>query len=281
MVIAIRKLFRWLVLALFLSCLPLIAVSRSICVDIVVSWKIRPYIVMANAMSDHLNVSSRLFVIDDENHTLKLLESRSCKVVVAVGHRAFLLVSRLKRKCIKIYSMVLYPWEEPSYGEYLCGTSLDISGDYLALALNAIEAKRPCLLFFDRRLSRYVNGISNHLKKKGFFPVVVRGRNPADIDEVIKKIGNRVDSVFFVPDPALSAEDLIRQLTEVFMVRGKKVIGFNKIFLEEGAHAALIMDYEATGKVTASAVKEAIARGFCRSSFAVYKVITGETGVGK
>ncbi len=253
------------------------ALSKKMCLDIIISADLRPYIETAESVKEELSFKSNLYFlnIEGEDHIKKILERSSCKLILGVGYKASFFISKLKLTGkYKFYTLVLYPFLYNFDEKFVCGIKLDIPPELMLKALQPSKG-RVAVIFSDKTLYPYIKNIIQTFKEHNVKFEIIRISSTKALKNLAEKI-KKFKYIILIPDPIFSSEEIIKSIITISTLNRKIVIGFNRYFLKRGAPISIIADYKQTGKTTAEMINYYLKTKLCVKKTASYKVIIQE-----
>jgi len=223
-------------------------------VRLLLSWNLRPYWEFAEGFRStrffrvHISLLREDFQPDFRENPLP------------VGHRALGFIRQAGFEGPLFAALILHPSllgpREAQGGIYL----LPPPGDFFPRLKNVLSAhdlsvRRIGIPYTSPSLKRFLEEIRKEASSYGFQVNLL----PLTGFEAFRRELAGLDLVFFVPDPFLESEGVISRLVKTTVLSGRLAIGYNRFFLEKGAHFALIIDYRGAGREGAKLFREFLA----------------------
>ena len=231
---------------------------------IVISKKIRPYMLILNGMKNELEKNSDLtdfhstrdifFASDFNAESLgKKLYSKNYKTVTGIGSEALFLINKVDIPGIKkIYTGVLKPGVYVNEDQY-CGISLEIP---VKTQLKEIKTRLPGI--------KKIGLLCDPLNNIDFYESAVKASSEFNIEiiplfvssrEVISKklksSFNKFQLVWMIPDKTIISERIVKYVIKTGIYNKKGVVGYNSFFTRSGSLFSFEFDYELLGNQTA------------------------------
>lgn len=231
---------------------------------IVISKKIRPYMLILNGMKNELEKNSDLtdfhstrdifFASDFNAESLgKKLYSKNYKTVTGIGSEALFLINKVDIPGIKkIYTGVLKPGVYVNEDQY-CGISLEIP---VKTQLKEIKTRLPGI--------KKIGLLCDPLNNIDFYESAVKASSEFNIEiiplfvssreEISKKLKssfNKFQLVWMIPDKTIISERIVKYVIKTGIYNKKGVVGYNSFFTRSGSLFSFEFDYELLGNQTA------------------------------
>lgn len=258
-------------------------------VAIVVSKKIRPYMMVVNGMTKVLaekEVSFQFFflsVSETQDSIVQKLENSAFDLVTAVGPEAAKVVWRLKQDQFRLFTAVLDPGSVFETQEISCGISLRIPVEQQVRELSNVflNISRIGLLFDPAHNSLFYQNVSRVSEKYGIVIVPLKVDSKKQIPISLSENWQQIDALWLIPDRTVISEKIIQYIIKKGIYHKKGVIGYNSFFIRSGAVFSFDFDYTLLGIQTAEKMIRTLETGECFSEAPRFKTIMNHKVVTK
>jgi len=259
-----RRATRSLIIAAMLCMLPL----RVFAVDVAIvsSSDIIPYNTCIEGIKEGLaefSLQSSVIPDDPEDalETVKEIQGKTPRLMVAVGPQAAVAMSKEKGSPQRLFCMILNPDKLLGHAGVFPGVSLNISP---ALQMQKIRGTFPGrarigVLYTRQSNQTAVDALAAEAKKNALtlvpFPVASAGQ----ISTTIESKDFAVDVLLIIPDEQLGSTKIVEYIIKESLRRKIPVAGYNSWFAKNGAVLAFAVDYKGVGQQTAALARALLA----------------------
>ncbi len=269
----------WRLILLWCLLVPSLARAETYKAQLFLSWNLRPYWEFTEGFKKTKLFKTKVNLLPEEKNIWG-----KAQVLVPVGHRAFSWLSERPPKPL-FAALVLHP-------------SLILEGNSTAskFILGGLYLRLPPEVVFPllcRELAPFFEGhpiifgipysspFNLSFIKEAQALALLWGFKvePLPLKEgmaVYEKALQRVDVIYFLPDPFLESEEVISHLIKMAVLAGKIVVGYNHFYLEKGALLALLINYQRAGVKAAQLLYQCLKVQKCGWDYAPFEVAWNE-----
>ncbi len=268
-----------LAMIIFISLVPAIPALESKKAAVFISDTIKPYFEAVKGLEayfENKEVMLKIVELKDQDQAefddigRDLLE-KGYVYWAAIGPKAteIIYACRLPDVSARVYSMVLDPEvilvTKPVD---FCGVSLQIPPVAQAEEIAGLFSPpaRVGIIFDPAYNQAFTAQAVKAFEARGrileLLPVASRREVPYVLAQGVKKI----NLLWMIPDQTVISESIIQYIIKQAMQQGIGVIGYNRYFLNQGAVAAFVIDYEKVGGQTGEILEKIMDYGSCKSS---------------
>jgi len=232
-------------------------------VCVVVSSKIRPFVLMADEMENSLDFSVTRVYLDSayrpygENGKFREIFGSGFNLFIAVGPRALSYLLKQKITTHIIYGMVLNPESFiNSYNTNVSGASLSIFSSTQLTMIKQIfsDIQKIGVLYDPKNNKNWFNSASFLAKANEISLIPLNVSDSSMITAVLDEKAKDLDAVLFIPDATVISTTIIRHTIKHLILRRIPAIGYNNFFSDSGAALSFVTDYREVGKQVANLV---------------------------
>lgn len=240
---------------------------------VVVSDKIKPFIEALEGLKTGLGDGADITVRYLEDYEGKRrpvlaeeLRAAAHDRLVAVGPQSLRFIAGDLPELLPrtVFTMVLHPEEVAGPGATAVrGIPLEIPKD---VQLTLVAATLPGLSRIGvphdpAHNAAYVEAARSEGAARGLSIVPMPVASRKDIPGVLDRFWKDIDALWLIPDRTVVTESLVTYVIREALSHEKAVIGFNRLFYENGAVLTFVMDYAAIGQRTAELARRPLAAG--------------------
>lgn len=250
-----------LAIAVFLTCLPISAISAGTRKIVVVkSADLKPYQDVVLGLRDGCGCDVREVKLNVEEDKKNILGSHP-DAIVAIGTAAFKKVITITDIPV-IYTMVMPSETTPPLNTNISGVSIDISPETYISTMNSLftKAKRIGLIYDPRNTKEFVGNAIKAASASRIELVTKQVNDPSQVPAALNEMQQKIDILWLIPDPTVVTNEIVDYMFRFSFQNDIPIFTFSKKYIEMGAIASLDIEPYDMGEQAASIVNRVLAR---------------------
>ncbi len=252
-------------------------------VILILSAKLKPYFQVRDGFR-RVYPQTQEFILPEEASLIRHNLKRKNLLVVAVGSKALSFIDQLPENFKLFYTLIvspesalsLAPKHRPTCGIYLQlppQITFPLVKKHLSYLFAGKEKLTIAIPFSTPEGKRFIDKARPIAQKLGLQIMELPITPGKPFENILKKSWEKFDIFYFIPDPILFSETIIKFFIKQALLHHKAVCGYNRFFYEQGAALAFVIDYFQTGEKTAWLVIKNLKGESCRPENAAFNVL--------